>query len=80
MPSVMDKSSSKKRASVSIDCLKTEVQHQLSQLKQQKTMSQKQQNHRFRTDSSRCHGSGGGGVNAFYWRQIFALDYVVVNT
>ena len=23
---------------------------------------------------------GGGGVNAFYWRQIFALDYVVVKT
>ena len=25
-------------------------------------------------------GGGGGGLNAFYWRQIFALDSVVVNT
>ena len=23
---------------------------------------------------------GGGGLNAFYWRQIFALDSVVVKT
>ena len=25
-------------------------------------------------------GGGGGGLNALYWRQIFAIDYVVVNT
>ena len=25
-------------------------------------------------------GGGGGGLYAFYWYQIFALDYVVVKT
>ena len=38
--------------------------------------SQQQQNHRLRTDSSLSHG--GGGLNAFYWYQIFALDSAVV--
>ena len=47
-------------------------------------MIQQQQNHRLRTDSSLSHrvcvgGGGGGGVlNAFNWRQIFALGSVVV--
>ena len=45
-----------------------------------KTINQQLQNHRFRTDSSLSHRGGGGGLNAFYWRQIFALDSVVVNT
>ena len=27
-----------------------------------------------------CVCVGGGGVNAFYWRQIYTLDSVVVNT
>ena len=41
--------------------------------------SQQQQNHRLRTDSSLSHrGGGGGGLNAFYWYQIFALDSAVV--
>ena len=31
------------------------------------------------TDSSLSHrGRGGGGLNAFYWYQIFALDSAVV--
>ena len=38
--------------------------------------SQQQQNHRLRTDSSLSHR--GGGLNAFYWYQIFALDSAVV--
>ena len=25
-------------------------------------------------------GGGGGGLNAFYWRQIFALDFVKAQT
>ena len=34
---------------------------------------------RLRTDSSLRHrGGGGGGLNAFYWYQIFALDSAVV--
>ena len=33
--------------------------------------SQHQQNHRLRTDSSLSHR---GGLNAFYWYQIFGLD------
>ena len=40
--------------------------------------SQQQQNHRLRTDSSLSHWGGGGGLNAFYWYQIFALDSAVV--
>ena len=37
--------------------------------------SQQQQNHCLRTDSSL---SQGGGLNAFYWYQIVALDSAVV--
>ena len=37
--------------------------------------SQQQQIHRLRTDSSLSHR---GGLNAFYWYQIFALDSAVV--
>ena len=43
-----------------------------------KTIYQQQQNHRLRTDSILSHR--GGDLNAFYWRQIVALDSVVVNT
>ena len=40
---------------------------------------QQQQNHRLRTDSSLSHWVGvEGGLNAFYWLQIFALDSAVV--
>ena len=39
---------------------------------------QQQQNHHFRTDSSLIYQ--GDGLNAFYWRQIFALNSVVVKT
>ena len=39
--------------------------------------SNKQQNHRFRTDIS-LSNRGGGGLNAFYWYQIFALDSALV--
>ena len=45
------------------------------------TIYQQQVNHRLRTDNSLSYpGGGGGGLNAFYWRQIFALDSVVVKT
>ena len=37
------------------------------------------QNHRLRTDNSPSRW-GGGGLNAFYLRQIFALNSVVVKT
>ena len=39
--------------------------------------SQQEQNHLLRTDSSLSH-RGGGGLNALYWYQIFALDSAVV--
>ena len=45
------------------------------------TTDQQKQKHRLRTDSNLSHregGWGGGGVNAFYWYQIFALESVVV--
>ena len=29
-------------------------------------------------DSSLSHSKGGGGLNAFYWYQIFALESAVV--
>ena len=48
-----------------------------------KTINKKQQNHRLiRTNSNLSYrgGGGGGGLTAFYWRQIFALDSVFVNT
>ena len=38
--------------------------------------NQQQQNHLLRTDSSLA--IGGGGLNAFHWCQIFALDSDVV--
>ena len=37
-----------------------------------------QPNQGLRTDSSLSHRGGGGGINAFYWYQIFALDSAVV--
>ena len=40
--------------------------------------SKQQQNHRLSTDSSLSHRGLGGGLNAFYWYQIFALDSTVV--
>ena len=40
-------------------------------------LSQQKRNHRLRMDSSLSH-RGGGGLNAFYWYQIFALDSAVV--
>ena len=43
-----------------------------------KKSTTKKQNHRLRTDSSLSHRVGGGGLNAFYGYQIFALDSVVV--
>ena len=42
------------------------------------TVKQKQQqNHHLRKDNSLSYPSGG--LNAFCWRQIFAIDSVVVN-
>ena len=38
--------------------------------------STKQHNRRLRTDNGLSHG--GGGLNAFCWYQIFALDSAVV--
>ena len=40
--------------------------------------NQQQQKHCLRTVSSLSHRGGGGGLNAFYWYQIFALDSAVV--
>ena len=39
-----------------------------------------QQNHHFRMDSGPkpLGGEGGGGLNAYFWYQIFALDSPVV--
>ena len=34
--------------------------------------------HRLRRDISLSHRGEGGGLNAFYWYQIFALDSAVV--
>ena len=42
----------------------------------QNPTNQQQQNQRLRTDSSLTNGEGG--LNAFYWYQIFALDSAVV--
>ena len=44
-----------------------------------KTIDQQQQNQSLRTKSSLSY-RGGGGFKAFYWRQIFVLDPVVVKT
>ena len=42
-------------------------------------MNQKQQNTAaLERISAQVTCGGGGGLNAFYWYQIFALDYVVV--
>ena len=43
-----------------------------------KTINHKQQNRRLRTEQQ--PKPLGGGVNAFYWHQIIALDYVVVKS
>ena len=43
-----------------------------------KTINQQQQNHCLRPYSSLSYQ--GGGLNASYWRQIFTLDSVVINT
>ena len=45
-----------------------------------KTINQQQQKHCLRTDSSLNYRGWVGGLNAFYWRQIFSLDSVVVKT
>ena len=42
-----------------------------------KIMNQQQQNHLFKTESS---VSNGGGDECIYWRQIFSLDIVVIQT
>ena len=44
------------------------------QLEQQSTTNQQQNNRRPRADSILSHWEGG--LNAFYWYQIFALDSV----
>ena len=44
-----------------------------------KTINQQQQNHRLMTNSCLSY-EGGGGLKAFYWCQIFALDSVVFKT
>ena len=43
------------------------------------TTCQQQQNHRLKMDTSLSQ-RGGGGLNAFYWYQLFGLDYVSVKT
>ena len=51
---------------------KDQTQNPDKQWEQHKTINQQQQN--LRTDSSLSHWGGGGGLNAFYWCQIFTLD------
>ena len=41
-------------------------------------MNQQQQNHHLRTGSDLSYWEGRGGLNPFYWYQIFAVDFVVV--
>ena len=45
-------------------------------------IQQQQQNHHLRTDNSLSHQGAKmhftGGLNAFYWRQTFAIESVVV--
>ena len=53
-----------------------QTQNPNQQLEIHKTINQQQQNHRLRTDGILSYGSGG--LNAFYWRQIVAIDSVVV--
>ena len=50
--------------------------YRIPQWEKQSTTNQQQQNHRLRTDNSQSHWRGG--LNAFYWYQIFALDSAVV--
>ena len=47
-----------------------------SKWESQYTTNQQQQNHCLRTGSNLSHR--GRGLNAFYWYQIFALDFAVV--
>ena len=42
-----------------------------------KPIDQQQQIHRLKTDTAKA--TGWGGLNAFYWYQIFALDSAVVD-
>ena len=49
--------------------------YRIPQWESQSTMNQQQQNHPLRMDSNLSHW---GGLNAFYWYQISALDSVVV--
>ena len=59
---------------------KTKTKHKTpihTQWEQQYTMNQQQQGQRCITDISLSHY---GSLNAFYWYQIFVLDFVVVKT
>ena len=53
---------------------KTRTKHRQAE-QQQQTTNHQQQNYRIRKDSRLSHL---GSLNAFYWRQIFALDSTVV--
>ena len=56
-----------------------QTQNPHNQWEAHQTTDQQQQNQRLRRASRLSHwGRGGGGLNAFYWYQIFALDSVVV--
>ena len=48
--------------------------YRIPQREEQSTANQQQQNHHLRTNSNLRHWDGGGGLYAFYWNQIFALD------
>ena len=70
------------------DC-KTSIGHRVTHTKpeqlQNPTMGETNNNEPTTTEQSHYNGQqpkplgvrGGGGLNAFYWYQIFALDYVV---
>ena len=51
---------------------KDQTQSHNKQWEEHETKNQQQQNHRLRTDSKLSHR---GDLNAFNWRQIFALIY-----
>ena len=59
-----------------VNAQQTKNNYGIPNWEQQSTTNQQQHNHCLRRDSSQS--CGGGGLNAFYWYQIFAIDSVVV--
>ena len=59
---------------------KDQTQNPHTQWKQQQTLNQQQQNHRFRSDSSQCHGKGVGLNYIILTSWIMALGSAFVIT